>query len=88
MTSSFRLYKELIIRLSQKELSLLRKKLEANVESPDKNKNKSKQLLKLVSLKPELTQIEVEKKLYGEVNKSAFNKLIERNIEKLEEILI
>jgi len=88
MTSSFRLLKELIVRLSIKELSLLKKKIEINVESPDKNKNKSKQLLKLVSINPAISQIEVEKELYGQSNKIAFNKLIERAIEKIEEILI
>jgi len=88
MTHSFRLFKELLLRLSKKELSFLKRKLEVNVESSDKNKNKSKELLKLVLKNMEITQIEVERGLYGTSNKIAFNKLIDRAIEKIEEILI
>jgi len=74
--------------LSKKELSLLKKKLEVNIEASDKNKNKSKALLKLVLNNYEITQVELEKGLYGSSNKIAFNKLIDRAIEKIDEVLL
>jgi hypothetical protein len=88
MTNSFRHFKEMLSRLSKNELLLLKKRIELNEESLDKNKTKSKKLLKLVLKNPYLTKIETEKELYGQQNKVAFNKLIDRANEKIDEILI
>jgi hypothetical protein len=88
MIHSFRLFKELIFRLTDKEIFLLKKKFEVGIKSTDKNKNKSKELLKLVLKNPEITKVEVERKLYDDSSKAAFNKLIDRAIEKIDEILI
>src|SRR5689334_15581138 len=88
MTHSFRLLKELIFCLTTKELSLLKKKFEVNVESSDKNKIKSKDLLQSIRTFPEITQKELERKLYGNSNRVAFAKLIDRAIEKIDEVLI
>ena len=86
MTHSFRLFKELIYCLTPKERILLRRRLEANIEYPDKNK--SRDLLKIVLNSPELTKIDVENKLYGRTRSVAFSKLIERAIEKIDEVFI
>jgi hypothetical protein len=88
MTHSFRLFKELISRLSPKEISLLKKKFEVSIETSDKNKNKSKELLKWILKNPEVTKVEVERGLYGTANKLAFDKLLDRAIEKIDELLI
>src|SRR5436190_23299430 len=86
MTHSFRLFKELIYCLTPKERILLRRRLDANIEYPDKNK--SRDLLKIVLNSPELTKIDVENKLYGRTRSVAFSKLIERAIEKIDEVFI
>ena len=74
MNHSFRIFKELVSCLSQKELLQLKKKLDANSEAPDKNKTKSKDLLKWVLKKPEILYVELEKKLYDISHKEAFDK--------------
>jgi hypothetical protein len=88
MTNAFRHFKELVYRLSKKELLLLKRKIDANSDVNDKNKNKSKHLLRLILGNKEITQIELEKELYGVSNKVAFDKLIDRSTEKIDEILI
>jgi hypothetical protein len=88
MNHNFRLFKELMGKLSYKELSQLKKKFETKIESSDRNKIKSKKLLSFFLKNPEIQQIELEKKLYGITNKEAFDKLIERAIEKIDEVII
>jgi tetratricopeptide (TPR) repeat protein len=69
-------------------LSQLKKKFEVKSEIYDKNKNKSKDLLNFFLKAPEIHAIDLEKKIYGGSNKEAFHKLIERAIEKIEEVII
>jgi len=59
-----------------------------NIESSDRNKNKSKKLLKIVLNNPMITKVDVERKLYGSPQKISFDKLIDRTVEKIDEILL
>jgi hypothetical protein len=88
MINSFKHFKESLSKLTPKELLMLKKKLEMKFEAVDKNKSKSKELLKLVLKNPQITRIEIEKKLYDGPHRIAFDKLVDRANEKIDEIFL
>lgn len=88
MIHSFKLLKELIAHLSSKEISLLKKRISTNQDKQHEKNSKSKHLFNHILNNPDITAANLEKTIYGAENKIAFVKLIERTIEKIDEIYI
>ena len=88
MIHSFKLLKELLAHLSTKEVSLLAKRISTSQDKQHEKNSKSKHLVKLLLDNPDITAASVEKIVYGVENKIAFSKLIDRTIEKIDDIFI
>jgi len=88
MTQSFRLLKDLLARLSKKEVVSLKKKITLNLDAKDERRIKSLHVVNLILNNPELSELQTHRELYSPLNKVAFLKLIERIIEKIDEVYI
>ncbi len=88
MTHSIILLRELLSRLTKKELVLLKKKIASNPDSEGVRTGRSKKLVNLLLSNPEFTSTKIEREIYGGPNHAAFSKLIERTIERIDKIFL
>ena len=88
MTQSFRLLKELLSSLSKRELSSLKKKFFTGTEENDDREIKTQKLVNLIIQVPNVSQVRAEYEIYKSKNEIAFLKLVERIIEKIDEIYV
>ncbi|MEO8087187.1 MAG: hypothetical protein ABI763_10230, partial [Bacteroidota bacterium] len=88
MTPTFKLLKELLSRLTKKEIKLLKKKITYNPIQAEFKNNKSKKLVELILNKPDLSEVQALKYIYSSANRIALIKLVERTILKIDEIYI
>ena len=86
MTTSFKLLKELVYRLSKTELLTLKQKL---IGSKKNNFNlKSIRLLEIIIDNPDISERETVEKIYKDEINTAFLRLVTRMIEKIDEVYL
>lgn len=88
MTHSFKLLKELLSHLSTREIALLKRRIASNQEYDKVRSSKSLFLVNMILNDSEISFIQAGKGIYGIVNRIAFSKLIDRVIDKVDDIFI
>ena len=88
MSNSFILLKELITRLSPREILYLKMKVAPSTETEDMRSGKSKKLINLILSDSSISRTKIEKAIYGGPNRTASTKLIDRAIDRVDEIFL
>src|SRR5690349_2611790 len=84
MTNTFKLFKELLLNLTKHELASLKKSIGTN-QIPGNKFNRSIDLINLVLSNPNISKVLAEREIYNTNRNVAFEKLIDRAIERIDE---
>lgn len=74
--------RSVIKKLTRDEMKFLLRILQSKIEDAKRGESKSQLLIKLLLVEPNLNSTEIQNKIYGKLNYSAFNKLCSRLQEK------
>src|SRR5437868_3231313 len=86
--NGFTVLKDILLRLTKKEVSSLTSFLRSNRLQAEEDAMKSLQLVKLIINNPNFSIQNIQQKIYGQGNYLAFNKLTNRLKDSIYEVLM